>query len=368
VTKSIVIGLFTFRVILPVGLIFVPHHAEASILSAVASLFATKSAAASDITSDTNSQNMALLEAPVNENVHANQAVGGMSVEGSALVAESSTATADTITTQQSNEIITYTVKTDDTIGGIAQKFGISANTIIWANNLSRTSNLKVGQSLVILPISGVQHKVVAGDTIQSLAKKYKGDAAEIVSFNDIQNNSLKKGDLIVIPDGELTTTTSTGSSDIKSSNPIKSPSSLLKKIARVVAGVGLASADEISDGSGYYIRPIVGGVRTQGIHGNNGVDLGEACGSNLYASAAGTVMISKNDGGYNGGYGNYVVISHSNGSQTLYGHMQATSVNVGDSVTQGQMIGLLGNSGKVHGVTGCHVHFEIRNGIRNPF
>lgn len=362
-TKSLVIGLFTFRVIIPVALIFVPQHAEASILSVVTSLFSAKAAAASDITPDTNSQKMALLEAPVNQNVNAGKGAAEVQVEGSALVADPASSMPDTFTPVQNNEIITYTVKADDTIGSIAQKYGISANTIIWANNLNRSTSLKIGQSLVILPISGVQHKVASGDTIQSIAKKYKGDADEIVSYNDIQNNTIKKGDIIVIPDGELTTTTTTGT-------PSKSTSKKSKhgSLLHVVAGVGLANADEVSDGSGYYIRPITGGVRTQGIHGNNGVDLAESCGSNLYASAAGEIIISKNDDGYNGGYGNYIVINHNNGSQTLYAHMQATSVNVGDSVKQGQMIGLLGNSGKVHGVTGCHVHFEIRNGIVNPF
>lgn len=354
-TKLAITGLFALRLIVPVLIIAVPDQAEASILSLVTSLFTAKAASA-DETATGNSQKMALLEAPVNANVNAGKA-SDMTVQGSALVADGiSTDGSSTFAPELTNEISTYKVQSGDTITGIAKKFGISANTIIWANGLDRTAGLKIGQTLVVLPISGVQHKVKSGDTVQSIAKKYKGDVDEIISYNDLGNSTLRVGDIIVIPDGEIQTST------------VITPKTTTKRIATVKAGAGISLTSAEADNSGYYIRPIVGGVRTQGIHGNNGVDLAESCGSNLYASAAGSVIVSKNDGGYNGGYGNYVVISHDNGSQTLYGHMQATSVSVGDAVTQGQMIGLLGNTGKVHGTTGCHVHFEIRNGIRNPF
>ena len=361
-TKIAITGLFALRVILPIALITVPDQAQASILSIVTSFFTAKAASASDIIPES-SQKMALLEAPVNADVNAARTSSDMLTEGSALTPNGSPDANDTLVPQTNNEIKTYTVQQDDTISGVAQKFGVSANTIIWANNLNRTSALKVGQTLVVLPISGVQHKVVSGDTLQSIAKKYNGDADEIASYNDVQNNTLKIGDTIVIPDGELSVTTSSGTTaSVKTS----SSSTTSSKPRTVAAGASISSGT--TDGSGYYMRPIVGGIKTQGIHGNNAVDLAEACGSDIYASAAGTVIVAKNDGGWNGGYGNYIVISHDNGSQTLYGHMQALAVSVGTTVTQGQMIGLLGNTGKVSGVTGCHVHFEIRNGIRNPF
>jgi murein DD-endopeptidase MepM/ murein hydrolase activator NlpD len=357
VTKIAVTGLFTLRIIVPVAIISVPDQAQASILSLVTSLFSAQAAAAGDPLPDTsNSQKMALLEAPVNANVNAG-ASHDVLTEGSALMADTFSTATDTIAIQLNNEIKTYKVQPGDTVTGIAKKFGISANTIIWANGLSRTAALKAGQTLVVLPISGVQHKVQSGDTLQAIAKKYKGDADEIAAYNDIKNNTLKAGDIIVIPDGEL----SAGATAIgvaKTTSPIK-------KLASVAAGVSIAAADEVSDNSGYYIRPIKAGVKTQGIHGNNAVDLADACGTPIYASAEGDVIISKNDGGWNGGYGNYVVVSHDNGSQTLYSHMTATAVDVGVHVTQGQMLGSMGETGKA---TGCHVHFEIRNGIRNPF
>jgi murein DD-endopeptidase MepM/ murein hydrolase activator NlpD len=359
-TKIAVTGLFTLRIIIPVAFIAAPQQAEASILSLVTGLFSAQAAAAGAETPD-NSQKMALLEAPVNPNVHAGSG-STMHIQDDALVADFASTGSEYITqTNTTNEISTYKVQSGDTVSSIAKKFGISVNTIIWANNISRTSTLKEGQTLVILPMSGVQHKVRSGDTIETLAKKYKGDVDEIIAYNDITNEKLKIGDIIMIPDGELVAPASTGTTKPKTTTTTR-------KLASVAAGVGLAAANEIPDASGYYIRPLAGGVRTQGVHGNNGVDLAASCGVPVYASASGVVIVSKNDGGYNGGYGNYIVISHGNGSQTLYAHMQATSIGVGARVSQGDNIGLVGNSGKVYGATGCHVHFEIRNGIRNPF
>ena len=110
-------------------------------------------------------------------------------------------------------------------------------------------------------------------------------------------------------------------------------------------------------------MRPIAGGHRSQGIHGHNGVDLAASVGTPIYASAAGTVIISKT-GGYNGGYGNYIVIRHDNGTQTLYAHNTENYVGVGETVSQGQTIGTVGSTGRS---TGAHVHFEVR-GAKNPF
>jgi murein DD-endopeptidase MepM/ murein hydrolase activator NlpD len=110
-------------------------------------------------------------------------------------------------------------------------------------------------------------------------------------------------------------------------------------------------------------MRPIVGGVRTQGIHGYNAVDLAAPVGTSLMAAASGEVIIAK-VGGYNGGYGSYVVIRHGNGSQTLYAHMSRVDARVGQVVSQGEVIGAVGSTGRS---TGSHVHFEIR-GAANPF
>ncbi len=234
-------------------------------------------------------------------------------------------------------QISVYVVRKGDTIGEIAEMFGVSTNTIVWANNI-KANSIKEGQELVILPISGVRHVVKSGDTVKSLATKYKADFDEILSYNGLSANAkIKPGDIVVIPDGVISATqTSLAKTSGSHTYPVY---------------------------SGFYIRPIVGGRKTQGIHGNNGVDLAAPTGIPILASADGKVIISR-AGGYNGGYGSYVVISHTNGTQTLYAHMSKVNVLVGQNIEQGQVIGAVGSTGKS---TGPHVHFEVR-GAKNPF
>ena len=113
----------------------------------------------------------------------------------------------------------------------------------------------------------------------------------------------------------------------------------------------------------GYYSNPVPGGVITQGIHGWNGVDLAAVRGTPVRAAAGGTVIVARG-GGWNGGYGNYAVISHDNGTQTLYSHMRSVIVSSGQPVSSGQVIGYVGATGRA---TGPHLHFEVR-GAQNPF
>jgi murein DD-endopeptidase MepM/ murein hydrolase activator NlpD len=110
-------------------------------------------------------------------------------------------------------------------------------------------------------------------------------------------------------------------------------------------------------------MRPIEGGRKSQGVHSYNAVDLANSCGSPVLAAASGDVLIGRNTG-WNAGYGHYIVLVHPNGTQTLYAHLNGNIAQEGWHVTQGQVIGYLGSTGKS---TGCHVHFEIR-GAKNPF
>lgn len=289
-------------------------------------------------------QNMALLVA-----IATPPSNGGSShvpvVENDALVPEagpSGMAIPDSLINKPtSDQISIYVVREGDTLSQIAEMFNVTVNTIKWGNDLS-SNTLKVGETLVILPISGVKHIVVKGDTIQSLAKKYKGDASEILAYNNFKaGQSLEIGSEVIIPDGEVVPPPSVYSG----TSPLKPGTSSLKEYA------------------GFYMRPIVGGRRSQGLHGYNGIDIAAPVGTPILASADGEVIISKS-GGWNGGYGNYVVIRHSNGTQTLYSHNNANNVSIGDSVKQGDIIGFVGKTGKV---TGAHLHFEIR-GAKNPF
>jgi murein DD-endopeptidase MepM/ murein hydrolase activator NlpD len=113
----------------------------------------------------------------------------------------------------------------------------------------------------------------------------------------------------------------------------------------------------------GYYANPVPGAELSQSIHGWNAVDLAIARGTPIHAAANGTVIIARS-GGWNGGYGSYVVISHPNGTETLYAHMSKVSASVGQAVSQDAIIGYVGMTGDA---TGPHVHFEVR-GAQNPF
>jgi len=110
-------------------------------------------------------------------------------------------------------------------------------------------------------------------------------------------------------------------------------------------------------------MRPIEGGRKSQKIHGYNAVDLANSCGTPVMAAASGDVLIGRGTG-WNSGYGHYIVLVHPNGTQTLYAHLSENIATEGWHVTQGQVIGYMGTTGKS---TGCHVHFEIR-GAKNPF
>ncbi len=308
-----------------------------------------------------NSQTMTLLAGHLNTNPTISGGSQLVMVDDSALLPESSGSGAFSETGISGTGLISiYIVRQGDTMASIAKMFGVSTNTIIWANSLS-SSRVSVGQQLVILPISGVRHTVVKGDTLQSIAKKYKADLGDILSYNSLNSGAkLAQGQVIIVPDGELGATSTSKPSSGSSSGGGSSNSCGLKISTYERLTVNPCSYPSYA---GYYNRPISGGTKTQPLHGYNAVDFGAPVGTPIMAAAEGTVIISKN-GGYNGGYGTYVVVSHENGTQTLYGHMSEDYVSVGQHVTQGEIIGALGNTGKS---TGPHVHFEVR-GARNPF
>lgn len=253
-------------------------------------------------------------------------------------IAQMNSAPSEPVNTQ----ISLYTVRPGDSVSTVAKMFSVSVNTILWANDLTSKSALQVGKQLVILPVTGITHTVRSGDTIQSIAKKYKADVDEIMNFNDLSAGSaLKVGDQIIIPDAEVSV-----------------PSSSSAGKSRVIPGYSGPSY------AGYYACPAPGARVSQKLHGHNGVDLAAPFGTPLYAAAGGTVIINRDNGAWNGGYGNFIVILHANGTQSLYSHLKGAVVASGATVSKGQLVGYIGISGLT---TGPHVHFEIR-GAKNPF
>jgi LysM repeat protein len=230
---------------------------------------------------------------------------------------------------KRDKDIISYKVQSGDNLSVIASRFEISRNTIVWANEL-RNTNIKIGQELIILPVSGVFHIAGNNDTISAIAKRYNAKTNDILAFNDLDDSSvIGLGDIIIVPGGEM---------------------------PRSIASMPTISA------SGFI--PPASGVITQGYHAaHRAIDIANVCGSLIYASASGTIQQT----GYTSIGGNYIRINHSNGAVTYYGHLSRILVSRGQRVSQGSIIGYMGNTGYTIGATGCHIHFETRN-MMNPF
>ena len=231
-----------------------------------------------------------------------------------------------------------YTVQPGDSLSFIARDYGVSIESIMWANGLRDSNSIREGNILKIPPVSGVIHTVKNGDTISAIAKKYGVEPDVIVAYNDLpQNGKLQIGDELIIPDG---------------------------KIKGSVGAVAKRTPafSYLPDLGDYFTHPTGGlGRITQWLHGRNGIDIASAYGTPIYAAAAGTVVAARANG-WNGGFGLYVKLSHPNGIDTLYSHLSKVLVIDGQTVQKGQQIGNMGSSGRS---TGIHLHFEV-HGAKN--
>ncbi len=234
--------------------------------------------------------------------------------------------------------LLSYTVRSGDNLSKIASYFGISVDTIASANPGVRANMLRVGDTLKILPISGVIYKTKTGDTLASISDAFGIPQSKITQFNGGVNfSSLDPGVSVVIPGGKSAALQNSGS------------------------GLPNFSSEFILPAEGYNW-----GI----LHHYNAVDIANSCGTPVVASAEGLVVPDQNTpdaiDGWNGGYGNFVLIEHpfGNGVRTRYAHLSKILVQVGDYVKQGQEIGIMGQTGEA---TGCHVHFEVYGAV-NPF
>lgn len=100
------------------------------------------------------------------------------------------------------SDIITYTTVEGDTVPSVATKFGITADTVRWANDLPNTDIVEAGRTLTILPTSGLLHTAVAGDTVESIAGKYNASGDRITTVNNLELSEITAGQRLIIPDG----------------------------------------------------------------------------------------------------------------------------------------------------------------------
>jgi len=244
------------------------------------------------------------------------------------------------------SEIIDYQIMGGDTISSIAENFGITAETILWENDLSASDAIHPGDTLKILPVSGVAHKVASGDTIYSVAKKYQSEAQSILDFpfNDVGDNfSLQAGQILIVPNGA------------PPAAPKPRPVQYLAKSD--VSGKPLV-------GDGRFAWPVGGQISQYFSWYHKAIDICNSSAPGIGAADSGRVTVA----GWPdwSGYGNRILIDHGNGYQTLYAHLSAIYVSPGQFVSRGQIIGKMGSTGRSSGI---HLHLEIiRNGVnQNP-
>lgn len=251
------------------------------------------------------------------------------------------------ISSNSRTKIVEYAVEDGDTIGTISEKFGISMNTVLWANNLRDNSTIRPGDKLVILPTSGALHKVKNGDTVATIAKYYSADAGKVLEFNALPDASdIKIGEYLIVPDGK-----------VPPPAPAPRPALAARNVVRV-------PSSSIVPTSGKMLWPNGCSRITQYFSWyHSGVDI--ACSAGTPIRTAGDGVVSRVQY-LSSGYGHNVMIDHGGGIVTLYGHMTTIFVKAGDSVERGQEIGLEGSTGRS---TGPHLHFEVRidGKIYNP-
>lgn len=256
------------------------------------------------------------------------------------------TSTLETI--KPRSDVIEYAVGSGDTISTIAEKFNVSIDTIRWENDLKSVKSIASGQVLKILPVTGISHKVKHGETVYSIAKKYKVDAQAIVNwpYNSFANDetfALAAGQEMLVPDGVM-----------PKAVPVAPRPAYYAQVpaAGAVAGTGQfawPSTGRISQGYTWYHKAI---------------DIANRSTPDVVAADSGTVVVTGWPSPW--AYGNRVIIDHANGYVTLYAHMSAIYVKAGQAVTRGQAVGRMGSTGRS---TGTHLHFEIRKGgvLLNP-
>lgn len=255
------------------------------------------------------------------------------------------------------NDYAVHTVSSGETLSAIASLYGIKLETLMWENGLGNANTLRTGQSLLIPPVDGVGYKVKSGDSLDKIASKYKVSVDAITAQNGIENGVIQKGQLLFLPGAK----------------PITAPTSIASGYRNTSTytntRINADPSSAVPAAGKSFIYPTRGNV-SQGFRGGHyALDIADRSKPPIWAAGEGTVE-KVSTGTWGGGYGNHVVINHGDGVKTLYAHMDTVGVSVGDTVSQGDVLGIMGNTGRVYGATGIHLHWEvIVNGVRqNPY
>jgi len=249
-------------------------------------------------------------------------------------------------TSSNRSKITKYVVQDGETVWTIARKFNITTDTVRYANKLEDENSVKPGQTLTILPVVGLVHTVSAGDSLDGIAARYKANKEMIIAQNDLYGEDLAPGMEILVPDGEIPA----APKPVVAAPVVTAPSSSSSS-----SNSGGYGSNSYIPRSGSFLFPTVVGSSGyyNGYH-SWAIDIPNSVGTPIFAADSGRITEAKY--GYNGGYGNTILIDHGAGTQTRYAHMSSLAI-IGGFVSKGQVIGYMGSTGRS---TGSHLHFEI--------
>lgn len=301
----------------------------------------------------------------------------------------------------EEKKVIAYKVKNGDTLSGLADEYGIDADTIVFNNNL-KGNTVTPGQTLYIPPVDGVLYEVKEDKELVKVAEEYKTDIQTMADINDLTTKAqLRAGERIVIPGMNhiIALKEKMAAEELAEKNRIaeqvrkeqeKRNALLAEKEKQKIADAKVAKTKKpIVNTTAAAKKTAPGGtvatkvgkkfvwptqapvITTSYKSGHPGLDIAYTSGDHttaIVAAASGTVVTAQ--GGWNGGYGNMIILDHGNGLRTRYAHMKELYVSVGQNVTAGETIGWMGKTGNVRGRTGLHLHFEVLVGKNraNPY
>jgi murein DD-endopeptidase MepM/ murein hydrolase activator NlpD len=220
-----------------------------------------------------------------------------------------------------------YQVGAGDTLAALADRFGITLDTIISFNDIKRERDLKPGRELIIPNRSGVRYVVRRGDNLSRIAMRHGVSLTALLDSNEVEGSTITPGQSLLIPDVGL------------------SENARNRVLGQLFV---MPARGRITSGYGYRDDPFTG---LRKFH--NGIDIANQRGTPVVAAMSGTVVKA----GYNGNYGRYLILRHTEGFQTLYAHLDKAQVTVGDRIRQGQQVGEMGNTGYSNE---DHLHFSI--------
>lgn len=291
---------------------------------------------------------------PPEEELESSQST--LNQEGIALIQPDVIETQKTVQPRES--ATAYVVQQGDTVSTIAQQFNVSVSTILWENDLSAYSLIRPGDTLTILPTSGITHNVSKGESLTSIASRYGISLDQILAANKLAESSqINIGQKLLIPGGR------------KIAYAAYKPKtysglSIIEDLVEKAPIISKFSKPKSSKSSGNRMAWPTAGHRITQYYSwrHHGVDIANKIGTPIYAADAGVIEYA----GWGSGYGNQIIVNHGGGKKTRYAHLSRFYVKKGESVSKGEAIGAMGSTGWS---TGSHLHFEVMidGGKYNP-